>query len=103
MRIINSKNNNNKSASVKASAMEELMKYQTDPTSISTGQVLDNINNIKTGDIVYFNDEKNGRSGYYIVKGITPVLENNDNVFFYYSTNGGHFNCSHLNKGDNNE
>ena len=102
MRIINSKNNN-KGASVKASAMEEKMKYQTDPESISTGQVLDNINNIKTGDMVYFNDVKNGRSGYYIVKGISPVLDNDDKIFFYYSTNGGHFNCSHLNKGDNNE
>jgi len=79
------------------------MKYQFKNNTCSIGQVLDTINKIKVGDTVLFNDKKNGRSGRYIVKGISPVLDNDNKVFFYYSTTGGHFNCSHITKGGNNE
>ena len=79
------------------------MKYKFKNNTSAIGQVLDTINNIKVGDKVLFNDEKNGRSGHYIIKGVSPILDNDNKVFFYYSTTGGHFDCSHLVKGGSNE
>lgn len=71
-------------------------KYKKDTSAIATGQVLDDMNNIKVGDKIYFNDIKNNRNGYFKIKGIVPVITNNDNIYFYYCTTGGDFNCSHI-------
>ena len=45
---------------------------------------------------MYFNDIKNNRNGYFKIKGIVPVMPNNDNIYFYYTTTGGDFDCSHI-------
>tara|TARA_X000001388_G_C2170087_1_gene99450 strand:- start:241 stop:501 length:261 start_codon:yes stop_codon:yes gene_type:complete len=83
-------NNNNKGKN------KMRYKYKKDTSSIATGQVLDDMNNIKVGDKIYFNDIKNNRNGYFKIKGIVPVITNNDNIYFYYTTTGGDFDCSHI-------